>query len=89
VVLDREEQRGLPGSQLYLRRLRVLMAAGRLPAEDAELVRRVLRGADWFEFDPATKVRLSKVTLTLKRELAQGRRPLAPSGAVRKSSMPK
>lgn len=74
-MLASEEQRKLAGSRIYLQRLRVLMSLSILPAEDAELVRRVLCGADWFELDHAAQVRLGRAGRKL-------RRALAPSGRV-------
>ena len=72
-MLIGEERRQLAGSQTYLRRLRVLMALGRLPVEDADLVRQVLAGASEEELEastPGAKKRLSRSVQRLKRALS-------------------
>jgi len=71
-MLAHEEHIRMSGPRRYLQRLRVLMSLSCLPAEDAELVRQILAGAQGVELElaaPGAKRRLSSVVRKLRREL--------------------
>ena len=92
-LLAREEQRRLAGSQLYVQRLRLLMAVSRLPAEERDVVRQVLDGADIEEVDsvtPGAKRRLAAAVRKLKRELVPTVRPavVKPAATLPREKLP-
>ena len=74
-MLAREERRNVDGPREYRRRQKLLAAIAALPADEADLVRQVLDGADIEEIDRATpgaRKRFTKAVGKLRREIARG-----------------
>ena len=79
-MLVREDQRRRAGSELYVQRLRVLIAVANSPVLQRDVVRQVLAGADIEELDrvtPGAKKLLMAGVRKLKRELALTPRAVA------------
>ena len=74
VMLRREERKNVQGPREYRQRVRLRVALALFPAEDSDLVRQVLAGADVGELErsaPGTRKRLSAAMRRLKRAVAQ------------------
>jgi hypothetical protein len=79
-MLVREEQRRRAGSELYVQRLRLLIAVANLTVLQRDVVRQVFAGADINELDrvtPGAKKLLMAGVRKLKRELALTPRAVA------------
>jgi RNA polymerase sigma factor (sigma-70 family) len=72
LLIRRQERRNVAGPREYRQRVKLRVALASLPAEDSDLVRQVLAGADVVELErsaPGTRTRLSRAVYRLKREL--------------------
>jgi DNA-directed RNA polymerase specialized sigma24 family protein len=77
-VLRREKRHNVTGPREYRQRVRLRVALLLLPAEDSDLVRQVLAGADVGELErsaPGTRMRFSRAIHRLKRELKRPPQP--------------
>jgi DNA-directed RNA polymerase specialized sigma24 family protein len=77
-VLRREKRRNVTGPHEYRQRVRLRVALALLPAEESDLVRKVLTGADVGELErsaPGTRTRLTRAVHRLKRELTRPPQP--------------